>query len=551
MSIILWLKEKMNNERSVKYFCFVFFLLFVVLNAWQADDAYHSHKMSYNFANGNGLVYNVGERVSASTEPLNTILVGIAYKLSGHMYLSSMLLCFVFSFGAVLILFNAACKGKRDIILITLLLVFCQSFISYTTSGLENSLLFFLFSLLLYIYFRSEIFDKKSILLSAFVVSLILMARMDNALLAFPILLFVLIKRKNTNLIMALFCIFLGLLPFIAWEIFSVFYYGFPFPNTAYAKLGTDIPLADYVIRGIKYFIGAFSEDPVVLVFPALFIIQSITSKSFKYTAISAGIVLYYMYLIYIGGDFMFGRHFTVPFFVSIFGLFVLFKTTNKNVEQVRFLSFFEKEKGDNKARGGGMVITVLLVASLALRCLTMNAEFRKYLRRDDIDERQAYFSTTSFVRNVYWILRNKPVMELYKQLWDFTPVEQAQALNYQGDIITFAPGILMLYGTDNIYINDTFALGDPFLARLPAVYTKDWRIGHMQREIPDGYRESIQTGENKVKDTNLAEYLDIIWEITRSKDIFSKSRIQKIIKINLGEYNYLIGRYYRKQTSK
>jgi arabinofuranosyltransferase len=546
MPLISHIKEKIKNERWVKYFCLLFVMLFIVLNAWQADDAYHSHKMSYNFANGNGLVYNVGERVSASTAPLNTILVGIVYKIIGNMNIASMLLCFVFSFNAVLMLFNGSCKGRINIVLATLLLMICKSFISYTTSGLENSLLFFLFAWLLRIYFNNDAFDKKSILLSAFVISLILIARMDNALLAFPILLFVLIKRKNTNLAAAFRCIFIGLLPFIVWEIFSILYYGFPFPNTAYAKLGTDIPLSDYVMHGIAYFVDTFIDDPVVLVFPTLCIIQSIALKSFKHIAVSAGIVLYYIYLLYIGGDFMWGRHFTVPFFISIFSLFVSVK------------------KGKEETGRGGGGIAVLLIAVLALRCIAVNAEILNYAtlpnildnilgkgNRSALDERRYYFSTTSLMRNIYRSLRGKSSMELYRALWDFTPVEQAQALHYQGDIIEFAPGILMFYGADNIYINDAYALGDPFLARLPAKYEKDWRIGHIRREIPNGYRESVQTGINMVKDNNLAQYLDIIWEITRSKYIFSKSRIQKIININLGKYQYLIDRYYGKQTNE
>jgi arabinofuranosyltransferase len=148
------------------------------------------------------------------------------------------------------------------------------------------------------------------------------MARMDNALLAFPLLLFVLLRRKNMSMTTAVLYILLGLIPFISWEIFSVAYYGFPFPNTAYAKIGTSIPLSDYIKRGIKYFVGALFEDTTVLIFPLLFVIQTAMMKSFKYITVSIGIALYYMYLLYIGGDFMFGRHFTVPFFVSVFCLF-------------------------------------------------------------------------------------------------------------------------------------------------------------------------------------------------------------------------------------
>ena len=35
------------------------------------------------------------------------------------------------------------------------------------------------------------------------------------------------------------------MLPLLAWELFSLLFYGFPFPNTYYAKLNTGIPKAE------------------------------------------------------------------------------------------------------------------------------------------------------------------------------------------------------------------------------------------------------------------------------------------------------------------
>ena len=37
----------------------------------------------------------------------------------------------------------------------------------------------------------------------------------------------------------------IAFLPFVAWEGFSLLYYGVPFPNTAYAKLNTGTPTAE------------------------------------------------------------------------------------------------------------------------------------------------------------------------------------------------------------------------------------------------------------------------------------------------------------------
>jgi arabinofuranosyltransferase len=165
-------------------------------------------------------------------------------------------------------------------------------------------------------------------------------------------------------------------------------------------------------------------------------------------------------------------------------------------------------------------------------------------------DERERQFGLYSMAARIYRkIFKNTTDMKLC--VGSIDPVNEVRALKYKGDIIEWATGVLVYYYADGIYINDTIALGDPFLARLPAIYTKGWTVGHIRREIPEGYRESIQTGENRIKDRNLAEYLDVIWEITRSEKIFTKSRIRKIININLGKYNYLIDRYMKSKVEE
>jgi hypothetical protein len=73
--------------QRLKNFCIVFFFIFVLLNGWQCDDAYHSHVMSRNLAEGFGLVYNVGERVSASTCPLWTLIVAFFLSILAVKYM--------------------------------------------------------------------------------------------------------------------------------------------------------------------------------------------------------------------------------------------------------------------------------------------------------------------------------------------------------------------------------------------------------------------------------------------------------------------------------
>ena len=103
-------------------------------------------------------------------------------------------------------------------------------------------------------------------------------------------------------------------------------------------------------------------------------------------------------------------------------------------------------------------------------------------------------------------------------------------------------PGISIYYNSD-MYLNDQYALGDPFLSKLPAIRQENWRIGHMQREVPEGYKETVQTGVNVIVNKDLREYYDKILLITRG-ELWDKERIETILNMNLGKYDYLIENY-------
>jgi len=90
---------------------------------------------------------------------------------------------------------------------------------------------------------------------------MILLCRMDLILLIMPYLGYELYKNKRFILSAAG-----GLLPFLIWEIFSLFYFGYLFPNTAYAKLNTGIAGGELIIQGLYYFYHSIKLDPVTIV---------------------------------------------------------------------------------------------------------------------------------------------------------------------------------------------------------------------------------------------------------------------------------------------
>ncbi|MBQ6967391.1 MAG: hypothetical protein IJP84_05765 [Lachnospiraceae bacterium] len=520
-----------NDLDKWRFFSTIGFCLIVIALAWQSDDAYHGYVMSRHLAEGQGLVYNIGERSTASTCPLFTLVIALAYFVTREMYFTSLAVCTLLSVAAYVILVYKLCRTKEQVVISFITLSGSQAFISYTTSGLENSLLFFLSALFLLTLRNKERFDGKSMLILALLISLLAMARMDSVLIFVPVIVWIyLFKRENVSFIKAVSIGILGLLPFILWELFACFYFGFPFPNPAYVKLGTAIAMKEYIKRGILYTVYTGLDDIVVIVIPAAAVLFSLFSRKLKYILVSSGILIYVVYIIRIGGDFMMGRHFTNLFFVSVCLFMMMMNdpaTDAKKLPVIRNAFYITA------------FVSVIFAATFGRTVGSQYLSGHKFSSQIS-DEREYYFGTTGLYNNVLSLIRTGELC--IPETWNNDATDDLRSEGLNGGIIDNAAGILVYYNPD-LYLNDTYALGDPFLSKLPAEYNENWRVGHLKREVPHGYRASIWYDENRVKDDDLHEFYDKIRLITRG-DLLAEGRIQTIIDMNLGKYQYLIDNY-------
>src|SRR5690606_12602930 len=136
------------------------------------------------------------------------------------------------------------CKTKKSIIAASLILLASRSFMSYTSSGLENSLLFLLCTLFLTVLLMNERYSRKDLFYIALLEGLIAFTRIDAAILFAPVCVYCFLfcryqkefSKEHVSFMKSMLFALAGLLPFILWELFSLLYYGFFFPNTAYAK---------------------------------------------------------------------------------------------------------------------------------------------------------------------------------------------------------------------------------------------------------------------------------------------------------------------------
>ena len=98
----------------------------------------------------------------------------------------------------------------------------------------------------------------------------------------------------------------------------ATFYYGFPFPNTAYAKLTNGVPSSALLVQGCYYFWNSLRVNPLTLPVIAAGLGVAFWQRKTRQVCIAAGILLYLVYLLRIGGDFMSGRYFTAPLLAAL-----------------------------------------------------------------------------------------------------------------------------------------------------------------------------------------------------------------------------------------
>ena len=523
-----------NPIMRMRFLLLAAFIFIITLMAWQSDDAYHGYVMAKHLVEGNGFVYNIGQRASASTGPLYTLIIALFYFLTGEMYFTSLAVNIIFSAIAYGIVSFCFCKTREQVVYAFLALVASPSFISYTTSGLENCLLFLLVAWFLKCYYEKESFNSLELLRLALILSALAMARMDAALMLVPMIVYVyLMKRDRVSFPKAVGLTFLGLAPFILWVLFSTFYFGFPVPNTAYVKLGTDIALAEYIKKGIWYIYYTFLNDMVVLLLPAIYIMTTIFTRSMKHICQALGILLYGAYVVYIGGDFMMGRHFTVLLLMSVIGI----------VRVSNFLAGIDIRLAGKSAR----VFRACALISVVYLMTFVPLIGSQYLVNGCFepggaisDERAYYWPTTGLFPNVRSLIRTGRLC--IEDTWNYDSVEEIRENGWRGNITSNSAGILVYYNSD-LYLNDTYCLGDPFLSKLPAIKQDTWRVGHLRRAVPDGYYETVMYGKNVIADDDLAKYYDIICEMTQG-ELFSADRLKTVIEWNMGKYDYLLEHY-------
>ncbi|MCP4700961.1 MAG: hypothetical protein GY862_29515 [Gammaproteobacteria bacterium] len=545
----------LTQKTECHYILFLPFLIYVVaINAWVADDAYITFRVLDNFINGYGLRWNVTERVQAFTNPLWLLLHIPFYYVTHEIFFTTILI----SLSLITVTFIVAArlfKLSAGFVFAFLLvpLVFSRIFVEYAASGLEIPLNFFLLTLFCYVSVRRNNYavQFKWLFILGLIAGLSGLNRLDTVLFYFPVLLFLSIRYFCLRTMLAFL---LGLFPLLLWLLFSLFYYGFLFPNTAYAKLATGIATRDYLQQGIIYAIDFLKYDPVSSIFVIIAAILTIRlaysiltdMKRIRFVEMESyvflllmgiGLLLYSLYILKVGGDFMSGRFWTLPFFLSV--LLIIWYLQQYDA-QLKWFSYF---------------IGIALILMLTAQHPFQNAPDRSPAPSTGIiDERRFYLQTNSVVR--YTRYNNPSTFHLSKKGIELR--ERARHIKKRIVILKSGIGMLGFYAGSDVIIIDQYGLAEPLLARMPISLMPygqketaefRWRIGHFFRNVPAGYTEAHETGSLDDMSPELAAYYRPLRYII-SGPLFDWGRIKTIFKFNAGAYRHHLKNHIDKHYS-
>ncbi len=491
------------------------FLLLLIRTAWLDDDAYITFRTVDNFLNGLGLRWNVGNRVQAFTHPLWMFSVAAAAGIGGDVYYSSLALSMLVSLAAVTLAASRIASTLPMAVLVLSSLALSKAFVDYSTSGLENPLT----HLLLVAFFLGLISDlsrSRRLFVHSFSTALLMANRFDTGLLVLPAFAMAIWQAGWRAAVVP---VALGMLPLAAWEVFSVVYYGFPFPNTAYSKLKTAVPAPEIRYQGFLYLLDSLANDPLTLLVVVAAILSPIAFGAAW--SVPLGILIYVVYVVRVGGDFMSGRFLTAPFLLSVLWL------SRGHLPEFR------------GAWTVAMAVVWLVGLSAPRPTLLSNGSYGADIEPAKViaptgitDERRYYYPQSGLLT----VMRGVPMPN---HRW----IHMGHDLANRGETFfsTDAAGFIGYAAGPGVTFLDRYGLGDPLIARLPAV--APWRIGHFVREVPEGYQETLQTRQDHIRDSGVAVYYDKLRIITEGP-LFTRERWLTILRMNLGRYERYIADY-------
>lgn len=422
----------------------VYYFNFVV------DDAFIAYRYAENLAAGNGLVFNVGERVEGYSNFLYIVIVAFIIKFFSLHGLSLFvaakifgILCSIITFLVVLQCAKLS-EHKEYSWLPAALLITSPFFALWSVGGLETAFYGLLLMSAVYFYLKER--STQSFYISAIFFALAALTR-SEALLYFLVAvihrLYFDFKGKISSpkflKWLGTFLLIFG--PYFAWR-FS--YYGDLLPNTFYAKTSGGM---EKLVLGWFRFVR-FIRDSGGFFFYLIAIIPVCLKRNYYRSFLLAILAAGWFFAIYSGGDWMLGYRFLVPFLPIIYLLF-----RESAIELSSLLERFLNKK----------ILTLILVVFI-LGNLMVGWDYMKTNSSGLVNfYREQKFQLQWYFDFGRWLKKNVP----------------ADATIAQGEC-----GIIPYFS--ELYVIDFFGLVDPHISRLKGLVNRKTDVDYVLKRKPD-----------------------------------------------------------------
>jgi arabinofuranosyltransferase len=277
------------------------FLCLLPHQAHPIDDAYISYRFAWNFSQGHGLVFNIGERVEGFSNPLWTVLSAVPIVLGAAPFGWMRALSIVAAVGLLMTLFVAGKReggGRPVLVVSTWLLATSMPMLCATESGMETV---FFAAILFGGALAHEVAGERDRFpwLAGALYALASLTRPEA--IAF-IGLLVLLSPGQGRRFVRWFPLLAAGVAFGLLECGRLAYYHALLPNTFHAKVGEPaIEIRDGLRYVSQYFL-AHPFGPALALSAMLIVPRQVLRRRRHFLALIAFVLLY---VIYVGGDWM------------------------------------------------------------------------------------------------------------------------------------------------------------------------------------------------------------------------------------------------------
>ncbi len=318
-----------KSHLSIGLIAVVLIILILHINYLRfiCDDAFISFRYAKNFVEGHGLVYNIGERVEGYMNFLWTLFLSAFIGLGMDVVVVSQVLGILFSLSTVLLLlyFNRKLYPEESLFnyLAPLFLGCCGAYAAWATGGLETSFYTFLVFLGSFL-FITGMNKPRYFIFSGMAFALVCITRLDGLIFAgitFIWLFYLTVFKKRIEFKALVIWTLCFLVPFLTYFFWRWSYYGRFLPNTFYVKVGG----MSFYRQGFLYVLDFVKRFWIWLfIVPFVFLNKSARANSKLNIIIpyfTSLIVVFFLYVVYVGGDFMDMYRFLVPILPFFFFL--------------------------------------------------------------------------------------------------------------------------------------------------------------------------------------------------------------------------------------